>query len=372
MPTDVTMPKLSDTMEEGKILKWLKAVGDRVAIGDILAEVETDKANMELEAYDEGVLAELRVAEGESAPVGAVIAVLAAPGEEKGAAAPGQTSPGACADARLEGVAAARRVASEPARPPPVTGSGPGRAHRRATSRWPRRPRSPHTRHRGPGTVAGPPAGTRVELSRARRTTARRMAEAKREVPHFYASAEIPMDEAVRLKESLTALGSEYADLTYTHLVLKAAGLALRRVPELNASLDGETLVLHERVHLGLATAVDDGLLVPVVRDCDREPLAGIVRQVRGLVERARGGKPARDDLSGGTFTVSNLGMFPVSEFAAVVNPPQAAILAVAAIRATPVVRAGLVVPGKHVMTVTLSRDHRIVDGVLAGGFSAS
>jgi pyruvate dehydrogenase E2 component (dihydrolipoamide acetyltransferase) len=398
MPTDVTMPKLSDTMEEGKILKWLKAVGDRVAIGDILAEVETDKANMDLEAYDEGVLAELRVAEGESAPVGAVIAVLAAPGEEKGAAA--SAAKPAPAPARPESAppageprrpAVVRRAETPPAAGDPkasplarriasehgldlrtVTGSGPGGRIVERDVEVALAGRAPAAREAppapAPSRAAPAPAGTRVELSRARRTTARRMAEAKREVPHFYASAEIPMDEAVRLKESLTALGSEYADLTYTHLVLKAAGLALRRVPELNASLDGETLVLHERVHLGLATAVDDGLLVPVVRDCDREPLAGIVRQVRGLVARARGGKPARDDLSGGTFTVSNLGMFPVSEFAAVVNPPQAAILAVAAIRATPVVRAGLVVPG-HVMTVTLSCDHRIVDGVLAGRF---
>ncbi len=194
------------------------------------------------------------------------------------------------------------------------------------------------------------------------------MAEAKREVPHFYASAEIAMDDAVRLKESLAALEGEYTHLTFTHLVLKGVGVALRRVPELNASFDGDAVILHETVHLGLATATDDGLLVPVVRNCDREPLAGIVRQVRDLVERARSSHFGADDLVGGTFTVSNLGMFPVSEFAAIVNPPQAAVLAVGAVRAVPVVRDGRVVPG-HAMTVTISCDHRIVDGVLAGRF---
>jgi pyruvate dehydrogenase E2 component (dihydrolipoamide acetyltransferase) len=176
------------------------------------------------------------------------------------------------------------------------------------------------------------------------------------------------MDECAHLKEGLAELGGEYDGITYTHLVLKAVGLALRRVPEMNASLDGETIVLHETVHVGLATAVNDGLVVPVVRDCDRQPLGMLVSHVRSLVERARAGKFGAEDLRGGTFTVSNLGMYPVSHFAAVVNPPQAAILAVGAVRAVPVVRGGEIVPGQ-VMTVTLSCDHRIVDGVLAGRF---
>jgi pyruvate dehydrogenase E2 component (dihydrolipoamide acetyltransferase) len=194
------------------------------------------------------------------------------------------------------------------------------------------------------------------------------MGEAKREIPHFYASTEIAMDEAVRLKEALTALEGEYGELTYTHLILKAVGLALRRVPELNASYDGDAMVLHENVNVGLATAVEDGLMVPVVRNCDREPLATIVRQVQALLARARSGKFASDDLSGATFTVSNLGMFPVTEFAAVINPPHAAILAVGTIREAAVVREGQVVPGR-MMTLTLSSDHRIIDGVLAGRF---
>jgi pyruvate dehydrogenase E2 component (dihydrolipoamide acetyltransferase) len=194
------------------------------------------------------------------------------------------------------------------------------------------------------------------------------MLEAKRDVPHFYVTSEIRMDEAVRLRDQLVALGEEWEGLTFSHVVLKAVGLALRRVPEMNASADGDAVVLHEAVNVGLATALDDGLIVVVVRDCDRASLGEIARQARALVARARAGKFAPDDLSGGTFTVSNLGMYPVTEFAAIINPPQVGILAVGAIRDVPVVRADQVVPGR-LMSVTLSADHRVVDGVLAGRF---
>jgi pyruvate dehydrogenase E2 component (dihydrolipoamide acetyltransferase) len=418
---DVLMPKLSDTMEEGRIIHWLKQRGDRVAIGDILAEVETDKANMELEAFDEGTLAEIRTAEGESAPVGAVIAVLSEAGAEEGAAAPAATDEKAAPKPAAEPVPAARdKPAAHASQPPPqprareaapeeaeppekepesrvrasplarrvardrgvalegVTGTGPGGriverdVEQAATATKRAAPAEAPARPRPVAAVARPAAGEsaarRVELGKVRRTTAKRMAEAKRDIPHFYASSDVNMDECTRLKEGLAELEGEYTGLTYTHLVLKAVGLALRRVPEMNASLDDEAVVLHDTVHVGLATATDQGLVVPVVRDCDRQPLGPLVAQVRGLVERARAAKFAADDLRGGTFTVSNLGMYPVSNFAAVVNPPQAAILAVGTVRSVPVVRDGEVVPGQ-VMTVTLSCDHRIVDGTLAGRF---
>src|SRR5437016_5692937 len=411
MPVEVTMPKLSDTMEEGKIPRWIKHPGDRVAIGEIIAEVETDKANMELEAYDEGTLAEVRVPEGESAPVGAVIAVLAAPGEgvaARPAAAAEKAAPSARAPASAPGAAAAAKAEAgrEPFRPTvvrrpepvesrgaaasvkasplarriaqergldlaQVTGTGPGgRIVQKDVE-------AALAAHGGPPPAPAKPAApaeprpaaeSRVELSRIRRTTAKRMGESKREIPHFYASSEIAMDEAARLKEALAALEGEYEGLTYTHVVLKAVGLALTRVPELNASYDGDAMVLHGAVNVGVATAVADGLVVPVVRHCDREPLAAIVRQARALLERARSGRFAADDLTGATFTVSNLGMLPVTEFAAVINPPQAAILAVGTIRETPVVREGQIVPGRR-MTVTVSCDHRIIDGMLAGRF---
>ena len=417
MPVDVTMPKLSDTMEEGKILKWLKHPGERVAIGEIIAEVETDKANMELEAYDEGTLAEVRVREGESAPVGAVIAVLAAPGE---GAAPGPAAGAGKAAAAAEKAPPVAKAPPAAPRAAAPAKAEPGRAFRPTVVRRPEPAESPgdaasvkasplarriaHDQGLDLARVAGtgpggrivqkdveaalaarggpspapakpaapleprPAAGNRVDLSRIRRTTAKRMGESKREIPHFYASAEIAMDEAARLKEALAALEGEYAGLTYTHLVVKAVGLALTRAPALNASYDGDAMVLHEAVNIGVATAVEDGLVVPVVRHCDREPLAAIVRQARGLLERARSGRFASDDLTGATFTLSNLGMLPVTEFAAVINPPQAAILAVGTIRETPVAREGQIVPGR-MMTVTVSCDHRIIDGVLAGRF---
>jgi len=413
MPIDVTMPKLSDTMEEGKILRWLKQPGERVAIGEVIAEVETDKANMELEAYDEGVLSEVRVKEGDSAPVGAVIAVLAEGGAAKAPRKPEQPAepraPTAAkaeppAEPRAPGAARPEPAPREPWRPTvvrrPEAPEGDGDEHLKASPLARRIAREQGVdlrtvRGTGPGgrivekdveaalAAPGRPApgeaaraepekpaspGGRVELSRVRRTTAKRMGEAKREIPHFYASAEIAMDEAVRLKEALGALGGEYTGLTYTHLLLKAVGLVLRKVPELNASYDGDAMLLHETVNVGVATAVEEGLVVPVVRNCDREPLAAIVRQARALLERARSGRFGSEDLSGGSFTVSNLGMFPVAAFAAVINPPQAAILAVGTIRETAVVRGGQVVPG-HVMAVTLSCDHRIIDGVLAGRF---
>ncbi len=433
MPIDVLMPKLSDTMEEGKIIKWFKQAGEAVKIGDILAEVETDKANMELEAYDEGVLEEVRTGEGESAAVGAVIAVLSAGGEarapEKKAAAkpkapasaaqkappepeeaaedePADEAPPAEAVAKPAPKAAAKpaperpRIAAvkpvqAPSRPETgeervrasplarriasergidlsgIKGTGPGGriVEQDVTAAQPAKPpaaAAAPTEARPRATAAS--GAPRVELSKIRRTTAKRMAQAKRDVPHFYASADIAMDESVRLKEALVALEGEYADLTFTHLIVKAVGVALRRVPELNSSYEDDVMILHDEVNVGVATSVDDGLLVPVLRHCDSAPLAMIVQQARGLLERARTGKFAGDDLSGGTFTVSNLGMLPVSEFAAVVNPPQAAILAVGTVRAVPVVRDGQVVPGR-VMTVTLSCDHRVVDGMLAGRF---
>ncbi len=391
MAIEITMPKLSDTMEEGTIIHWVKQVGDAVRIGDVLAEVETDKANMELEAFDEGTLTEVRVREGESAPVGAVIALLGAAGDARSPVARPAPAPAPPSSAPVPPPAPAARVTPPPrdgerVRASPlarriaiergvdleaVAGTGPGgRIVERDVP--PARPASspppPAPAPRVPPTAATSAGDQRIELSRIRRTTAKRMTEAKRDVPHFYASADIAMDESVRLKEGLTALGGDWAGLTYTPLVLKAVGLALARVPAVNASYEDDAIRQHAAVNVGLATALDDGLMVPVVRGCDREPLAAIVRRVHDVLERARAGRFAADDLTGGTFTVSNLGMFPVSNFAAVVNPPQAAILAVGTIRDVPVVRGGQVVPGR-VMTVTVSCDHRVIDGVLAGRF---
>src|SRR5689334_3727778 len=303
MPVDVTMPKLSDTMEEGKILKWIKHPGDKVAIGEVIAEVETDKANMELEAYDEGVLSEVRVQEGQSAPVGAVIAVLGDGRATAKAPEPKAAAPSPKPDAEPAPKPQAAPPKPEPRRPTlvrkettpepegehvkasplarkiarehgldlrGVQGTGPGgRIVEKDVEQALGGKRTPEARPEAPSRSIAVPAGGRVELSRIRRTTAKRMGEAKREIPHFYASAEIAMDEAVRLKEALAALGGEYEHLTYTHLLVKAVGLALRRVPEVNGSYDGDAMILHEAVNVGVATAVEDGLVVPVIRNCD-------------------------------------------------------------------------------------------------------
>ena len=411
MPIEIVMPRLSDTMEEGKILRWLKQVGDTVQVGEVIAEVETDKADMEIEAFDEGVLAEIRVQEGESAPVGAVIAVLAEAGEAATAKAPARkpqpppaVAPAAAAKAEKVEVAgekaAAEATALRPqarAGPPPgrvlasplvrrialerkidlanIPGSGPGgrivKSDLEGAAAVPPLPRAP--REAPPPAAEGGPApgpARREELSRMRATIARRMAESKREIPHFYVTAEIDMSEAVRLKEALAASDRIRTRVTYTHLVLKAVAVALERHPQLNASFEDGARVIRDDINLGIAVAVEDGLIVPVLHGCGGLALLEIARRSADLVERTRGGKLRADDLSGGTFTVSNLGALPVEHFAAVINPPQGAILALGAIKERAVARDGHVATARTLMA-TLSCDHRIMDGTVAGQFLA-
>jgi pyruvate dehydrogenase E2 component (dihydrolipoamide acetyltransferase) len=228
---------------------------------------------------------------------------------------------------------------------------------------------------RGAGRAAGgePRAaevapGERQVLSRIRATTARRMSESKREIPHFYLTAEIDMSAAVGLRAQLREASERFAALTFTHLILRATALALGEVPALNASYDEGGVIQHPEINIGIATATPEGLLVPVLRDAAALSLGDVVERARGLAAKADSGRFGRDEMTGGTFTVSNLGMYPVEEFAAVINPPQAGILAVGAIRERPVARAGRIEVG-HLMRVTLSCDHRVVDGVTGGQF---
>ncbi len=424
MAIDVCMPRLSDTMEEGRILKWLKQLGDRIEIGDIIAEVETDKADMEMEALDEGVLIEILVPEGGMVPVGGVMARLGAadeivaadsaapaPTAENGIAEPPSPEPNASPPApppapkvrelreiraqreptpaeetgRLLASPVVRRMAQELSLDlSQVPGSGPGgrivkrdleaytaaQAPLDATAKPQAESQAepqaePHPEARA---SADPATATREPFSRMRATIAKRMSESMREAPHFYLTAEINMSEAVRLRTALKASNRVTEDVTYTHLLMKAVAIALARHPRLNASFGGDAREYQEHINIGLAVSLDDGLLVPVLHDCDSLSLLEIAAQATALVERARSGKPRAEDLTGGTFTISNLGILPIEHFTAIINQPQAAILAVGAIKERPVVRDGQVTIAST-MLVTLSCDHRILDGVTGGQF---
>lgn len=455
MSNEITMPKLSDTMEEGKILRWLKHPGDEIDHGDALAEVETDKADMVLEAFDDGVLEEIRLREGESAPVGAVIATMLRPGEKP---APRPSAEAPAKSAQAEAAPIAKQPESTPPgsrRPAPGGGEEPAIApvfgaeaeERRnridddyypamsvhpssaAPTSMPRPPRhvpepepaheerqgsadghkfraSPLARRaaeeggidlanvRGTGPEGritkkdidnyvreqqmfrirrlvhpheGAP-GSREELSRMRKTIAHRMALSKREIPHFYATVEVDMEEAVRFKKSLEATELFDVDITYNDIIVKAAALALGRFPRMNASFQDDGIIIHPRVNIGVAVAVEEGLILPVIKGCERLTLPEIARKAHQLVTKAAGGLFAADELSGATFTISNMGMAGVEHFAAVIVPPQAAILAVSAIKDRPVVRGGQLAVGKTMM-VTVSCDHRIIDGIVGARF---
>lgn len=392
MAVDVLMPKLSDTMEEGKILRWLKKPGDRVSRGDVLAEVETDKADMELEADAAGVLAKILVEEGGSVAVGQAIAVLGPEGSASAEPVSGENGAEAPAPAKP---AAVRRGADDEADDAEPVPPAPRPAERRAPRPEPaeaKRPSSakPTTPLRTvpppigrPAAAAAPrgdrgpserPAASamREELSKIRRTVARRMAESKRDAPHFYMTAEAEMGECARLKASLAAARPDVG-VSYTHLLLRAVAIALATHRRINARYadGGDAVEFSAGINLGIAVALDDGLIVPVLHDCGAKDVFAIATEARALVERVRAGKPEGGDLSGGTFTVSNLGMYPIEEFAAVINPPQAAVLATGSVSERAVVRAGAVV-ARPTMRMTLSSDHRVIDGAEAAQFLAT
>jgi len=427
MSIEVQMPRLSDTMEEGKILKWLKKVGDKIEVGDIIAEVETDKADMEMEALDAGVLAEIRVQEGESVAVGAVIAVLSEDGAGVAAPEPRKVEapkPPVVAPAPATPVTPSERVPVEVVAPPTPSppkvrelresrprreGAGPILSEERVSaSPVVRRMAEEHhidlqqVRGSGPGgrivkqdveallaqslpptarvqTPAAPApvsapasalAGRKETFSRMRATIAKRLTESMRDIPHFYVTCEIDMSEAVRLRAALKTSDRVTADVTYTHFLIKSVAIALERHPRLNASYVEDGREYKADINIGLAVALDDGLIVPVLHHCHTLSLLEIAAQANALVERARAGKPSGDDLSGGTFTISNMGMLPIEHFTAIINPPQGAILATGAIKERAVVRNGQLAVA-HTMMATLSCDHRILDGVTGGQFLA-
>jgi pyruvate dehydrogenase E2 component (dihydrolipoamide acetyltransferase) len=376
------MPKLSDAMEEATVLQWLKHPGDRVARGEPLVEVETDKATIVYEAETDGVLSEILVGEGGSAALGETIARLevaaaaaaaaAAPAAAAPAAPPAPAPPPAPARrskaGRAKATPVARRLAAQLGVPlDGVAGTGPGGRIVAADVRSAEPP---------PSVADGRPAAdgdgrgatTVVEHSATQRTIAARMAESRSTIPEFTLEAEIAMDAAVALREELRVLGREPLP-SYNDFVLRAVALALRDFPALNASYEEGRTLQHGRVNVGVAVDTGDALLVPVVHDADRLSVLGIAREARRLAEGARARKLAPADLADGTFTVSNLGMFGVRRFHAVINVPQVAILAVGEVAPHAVVGAGGSIVERTTMEVALSCDHRVVYGAEAARF---
>jgi pyruvate dehydrogenase E2 component (dihydrolipoamide acetyltransferase) len=387
MATVVNMPKLGFDMAEGTLIRWVKGPGDKVARGEVLAEIETDKATVEVESLASGTLRKQLVTEGTSVPVGTPIAIIGEPNEsiEGLAATPASPAPApavggpsakaaagsmpappaaAAVEGRLpEGVRAsplARRLAQQSAVDlAGLAGTGPGgRVTRKdvlgALAAAPARPAA----HK-PGVTE------RIALTKMRTAIARRMVAAKQQAPHFYLTVDLNAAGLTTLRQEANAYLQESERLSINDFILRAAALSLHDFPALNASLDGETIVRHGEVNIGSAVAVESGLLTVVVRQADAKSLQTISQELKGLVARVLEGKVRPDDIEGSTFTVSNLGMFGVDEFIAILNPPEAAILAVGAVRQVPVVEGDRIVAGSR-LKVTLSADHRVTDGAEA------
>jgi pyruvate dehydrogenase E2 component (dihydrolipoamide acetyltransferase) len=404
--SEIAMPRLSDSMEEGTIIKWLKAEGDEVARGDELVEIETDKATMTYEADSDGVL-QIVAAEGDTLPVGEVIARLnGASGEA--ASDVGASEDGASGDGRRASEDAepepepAPPAESEPAPAPApqgnggervkaspiarrmarekgldltaLSGTGPGGRIVKADVEGAATPKAqsptPDARRPTPEPQAQTGRGDSelVELTRTQQLIARRMAESKATVPDFALDMDIDMEAAVAMRTQLKDVAEVVP--SFNDMVVKACALALREYPRANGSYKDGRYELHARVNVGVAVAAQDALIVPTVFDADRKSLGEIARATRELAGKVREGTIAPPELSGGTFTVSNLGMYGITSFTAVINPPQAAILAVGAIEQRPVVVDGEIVP-RHRMAVTLACDHRILYGADAAEFLA-
>jgi pyruvate dehydrogenase E2 component (dihydrolipoamide acetyltransferase) len=396
----VKMPKLSDTMEEGVVSKWHKKVGDQVKSGDLLAEIETDKATMDFESFQDGVLLYIGVEEGKGAPVESVLAILGKKGEDykallesassggseikETAAAVSEDTPAAVKesaapapeasssnsssdDSRLKISPLARKMASEKGIDiNQVSGSGDG-------GRIVKRDVESYTPSATASTATAPvfvPAGTEsfteVPVSQMRKVIAKRLSESKFTAPHFYLTVEIDMDNAIASRAAINASGE--VRISYNDFVVKACGMALRKHPAINSSWLGDRIRTNQHIHIGVAISVEDGLLVPVVRFADQKGLHQISAEVKEYAGKAKSKKLQPADWEGNTFTISNLGMFDIDEFTAIINTPDSCILAVGSIQQKPVVKNGAVVPG-NIMKVTLSCDHRVVDGVAGAEF---
>ena len=423
MPTEILMPALSPTMTEGNLARWLKKEGDEVHSGDVLAEIETDKATMEVEAIDDGRVGKILVPEGtQGVKVNQPIALLLGEGEDPAAlatfAAPAAKLPPAAASGEKEPqpapAASAAAVAPATGRPngngrifasplarrmaqqagldlAAIIGSGPqGRivkadidaalsaaatpAARQAAvapaAPLPPASPAPALSKERVAALAGNPPYTERPLNAMRRIIARRLTESKQTVPHFYLTIDCEIDALLKIRAELNAKSDAYR-ISVNDFVIRAAALALRQVPAANASWSDEAILLWDSVDIAVAVALDDGLITPIVKQADRKGLAAIANETKDLAARARAGKLKLEEFQGGTFSISNLGMFGVREFAAVINPPHGGILAVGAGEPRPVVKNGALAVAT-VMSCTLSCDHRAVDGAVGAQFLAA
>ena len=398
------MPQLSDTMVEGVVASWFKKVGDKVANGEIIAEIETDKATMEFESFYDGVLLHIGVEKGQAVPVNTLLAIIGSKGEdisgvlanapvaavdvkvEEKASTP---SPAPVAEAPKKVEAKTAPVVSAPVYTPnadgrlfvsplakklaeergvdlnQVAGTGEGgRIVKRDIDHF-----TPYTPANKGGFVSAAPgveAFTDEPVSQMRKTIARRLAESKFTAPHFYLTMDIDMDNAISARTQLNSVGN--AKVSFNDMVVKAVALSLKQHPTINSSWLGDVIRRNQHVHIGVAVAVDEGLLVPVVRFADTKGLTQIGAEVKEFAQKAKDKKLQPSDWEGNTFTISNLGMFGIESFTAIVNTPDSCILAIGGIKVIPVVKNGQVVPG-NVMNVTLSCDHRVVDGASGAAF---
>lgn len=394
----VLMPKMSDTMAEGVIAAWHKKVGDTVKSGELMAEVETDKATMEYESYHTGTVLYIGAKEKESIPVNGVLAIIgdkdadwktllkayqasasdepkeqkpaetSAPASKAATSAPAPSNNGS-SNGRTKASPLARKMAKDMGYDlSSITGSGDhGRITKRDIENY-----KPSATTKGSGatvslpSVVGKESFEDVAVSQMRKTIARRLAESKFSAPHFYLTMEINMDKAIEARKSINEIAP--VKISFNDIVIKAVASALRQHPDVNVSWLGDKMRKNHHIHIGVAVAVKDGLMVPVIRFADNKSLAHIATEVKDLAQRAHDKKLQPSDWEGSTFTISNLGMFGIEEFTAIINPPDACILAVGGIKETPIVKNGQIVPG-NVMKVTLSCDHRAVDGAVGSAF---
>jgi pyruvate dehydrogenase E2 component (dihydrolipoamide acetyltransferase) len=405
MASNVTMPKMGYDMEEGKILRWLKQEGDTVAKGEPVAEIETDKISIEIEAFDSGVLAKILQGDGAVVPVGDPIGIIAAPGEKVEAPAAGGAAP-AKAAAAPEAAAPAPAPAAEPAAaaeapkaaPAPqaeggrikasplakkvaadkgvdlatLQGTGPGGriVRKDVDGAQPGAAAAPAAQAAPSAAAAAAPTagGRREPLSSMRKAIARKMVEAKAPIPHFQVTMEVNMEAAMALRAQINE-GLEKADrISVNDMVVKAAAIALVKHPNLNAQFQGDAIFYPDTIAISVAVSTPNGLIAPDIHDADKKSIGTIGKEIKDKAGRARDGKLNGDEFGRGTFTVSNLGMYGVEEFNAIITAPQSAAMAIGGVRAVPVVKDGQIVPGQ-VMKFTVSADHRVTDGAVNAEF---